>query len=371
VRSPPADGVRQVVTPCPWRVTQQRPQGPPLVVRCDGNGDPLVVAGTRVDALGGGLRTPVPVTTEQRPTRAVLDHLFRGGIEHRLDHGRLHQDAAAALIALDQRKHGGNDRVHPGQGVAGPSHQHRRAVGEPRQPGHAGQALHGLGEARPIPPRAVETEGRHPHHDELVVQRVDATPAEAELLHDPRREVLHQDIGGLQEALEHLGPSGRDRSKVTPRFPALAAWKIGLHSHQRSWVGGRVLAKRMLSGLVTDSTLMTSAPRQARAAVATGPAHQAVQSTTRTSARGSRQPSAAASPRSGSAARPARVAATRPRGPVDRAAVLTEIGAGFERLAATPLRSDREHGVGGIDPRDSVRRHRGPRTARTRSWSTR
>ena len=45
-------------------------------------------------------------------------------------------------------------------------------------------------------------------------------------------------------------PSGRDRSNVTPRFPALAAWKIGLHSHQRSCVGGRVLAKRMLSGLV-------------------------------------------------------------------------------------------------------------------------
>ena len=85
-------------------------------------------------------------------------------------------------------------------------------------------------------------------------------------------------------------PSGRDRSMVTPRLPALAAWKIGPHSHHWSSVGRRVLAKRMLSGLLTDSTLMTSAPRAARAAVATGPAHQAVQSTTRISARGSRQP---------------------------------------------------------------------------------
>ena len=86
-------------------------------------------------------------------------------------------------------------------------------------------------------------------------------------------------------------PSGRERSKVTPRFPMFAAWKIGLHSHQRSSDDGRVLAKRMLSGRVSDSTLMTSAPSAARAAVVTGPAHQAVQSTMRTPSRGSRQPS--------------------------------------------------------------------------------
>ena len=70
-----------------------------------------------------------------------------------------------------------------------------------------------------------------------------------------------------------------------PRFELFAPWNRGPHSHHWSSVGGRVLVYRMRSGRETDSTLMTSAPRQASAWVAAGPAHQAVQSRIRTPSR--------------------------------------------------------------------------------------
>ncbi len=162
-------------------------------------------------------------------------------------------------------------------------------------------------------------------------------------------------------------PSGRERSKVTPRLPMFAAWKMGLHSHQRSWDGGRVLAKRMLSGRVNDSTLITSAPSAARAAVVTGPAHQAVQSTMRTPARGSRQPSC----------RPLvpcrfrrrwRYPSEVPSRSIRRADRDPEL----RRTASAPRsRHDRERGVGGTVRRDLARRRCGRRTVRTPSSSTR
>ena len=97
VRTVPAGGVRQLVAARPRGVTQQRPERPPLVVTRDGDGDPPVLAGTGVDPLGGGLRTPIAVATEQRPSGAELDHLLCGGVEHRLDHGGFDQRAPAAV----------------------------------------------------------------------------------------------------------------------------------------------------------------------------------------------------------------------------------------------------------------------------------
>src|SRR5215471_4043261 len=71
------------------------------------------------------------------------------------------------------------------------------------------------------------------------------------------------------------------------RLPALLLWNSGLHSHHSSVVGRCVDAYRIRSGRVIDSTLITSAPRPASAAAADGPAHHAVQSTTRVPLNGS------------------------------------------------------------------------------------
>ena len=190
-----------------------------MLVRCDGHGDPLVITGTRVDTLRGGVRTAISVTTEQGPTRGVLHHLFRSRVEDRLDHGRFHQPSAAAPIPRDEGQHGGKRRVHAGQRVTGSPHEYRRAFGVSRQPRHAGQTFHRLCESRSIPPRAVETEGRHTDHDELVVERMDSIPVEAKLLHDPRGEILHQDVGSPQQTLQHLCPFRARKIKGDAAFP--------------------------------------------------------------------------------------------------------------------------------------------------------
>src|SRR5947209_114721 len=80
------------------------------------------------------------------------------------------------------------------------------------------------------------------------------------------------------------------RSRVTPRFPTFTEWNSGPHSHQGPSPGRLVLVKRMRSGRAADSILITSAPRQARAWLAAGPAHHAVQSRMRTPASGRSHP---------------------------------------------------------------------------------
>src|SRR5947208_2488278 len=100
-------------------------------------------------------------------------------------------------------------------------------------------------------------------------------------------------------------PAGVARSTVTARLLPLAPWNSGLHSHHASCFGDFVLEKRMRSGRVTDSTLITSAPRHARTYVIDGPAHHAVRSSTRTPASGNRSLGGSAS---------------RPRGPHPTAA---------------------------------------------------
>ena len=85
-------------------------------------------------------------------------------------------------LERDQRAH---DRVHAAVRVARAALDARLVVdvaGEPRQPG---DLLHGLREAGPVAPRAVEAERGHAHHHRPRVGRVHDVPTEIELLDAP------------------------------------------------------------------------------------------------------------------------------------------------------------------------------------------
>ena len=180
----------------------------------------------------GGGHGPGSVPAQHHALTRILDHLLCRRVEHGLDHGRLDQPPPRRGPAPRAASTVAKAACIPASGSQAPLTRDGRTVGEPGQPGHAGERFHRLGETRAVSPRAVEAEGRHPDHDEVRVEGVDAVPAEAELLHDPRGEILDQDIGRPNETFEHLASrSGRVRSKVTPRLPMFAAWKSGLHSH--------------------------------------------------------------------------------------------------------------------------------------------
>ncbi len=80
--------------------------------------------------------------------------------------------------------------------------------------------------------------------------------------------------------------SGVLSSRVRSRLPPLQDRKTGPHSHHCSQVAGRPPGKPMPSGRRRPSTLITSPPSEARVCVATGPAQNAVKSTTRRPASG-------------------------------------------------------------------------------------
>ncbi len=66
----------------------------------------------------------------------------------------------------------------------------------------------------------------------------------------------------------------------------LEPWNIGHHSHHCGSLIGRVVLQRMPSGCFVDSTWITSAPRMAHAWPMSGPAQNAVRSSTRIPASG-------------------------------------------------------------------------------------
>ena len=112
------------------------------------------------------LRLPIPA--ELVAVRRELDHLFRRHIEGGVDHDRLTQLAPARRdrgrrSPPAQRRR----RASPAMASQGP----RGLVGGPSaiagQVGQPGQLFHRLGQAHPLPPRAPQPEGRHPHEHGL------------------------------------------------------------------------------------------------------------------------------------------------------------------------------------------------------------
>jgi hypothetical protein len=72
-----------------------------------------------------------------------------------------------------------------------------RVAGHPRQPRGV---LDHEGEGRVVPPRAVEPEAGHAHHDGVGSDGAHGVGVEPELVQDPRRVVLDDDVAGRNQA---------------------------------------------------------------------------------------------------------------------------------------------------------------------------
>ena len=119
-RSSAAARVRQDGIQRPLRPAERPAQPGPLLVVRDGDGDPtvetaeLIDVGGPVDVLRCGRRSPIAGPLQQRPVSGVLDDLFRGDIERRVDHRGFDQYALSGAAAGLQRQQQRVDaRAHP------------------------------------------------------------------------------------------------------------------------------------------------------------------------------------------------------------------------------------------------------------------
>ena len=171
-----------------------------------------------------GLRLPSRSTA--CAVRGPLDDRLGRDVERGLEHGRLDQRADAGAVAQLEGDERADHRVHAAVRVARTALDAGLVVdvtGEPGQPGHL---LHGLREAGPVAPRAVEAERGHAHQHRARVGRVDDVPTETELLEHPRREVLDHDVALLRSgAGRGRDPRARARSRVRSRLLVFEVWK--------------------------------------------------------------------------------------------------------------------------------------------------
>ena len=139
-----------------------------------------------------------------------FDDALGGDVEGGFDRRDLDQRTPTRPRPLVQGQQQGDDGVHAGEGIAQATRDDRRARRPAGHPGHPGDLLHGLSEADPVPPGAAQAEGGHPHHDRTGVGGGDRVPVQPELLDDPRRVVLDDDVGAGDQPFDHgdaLGPS--------------------------------------------------------------------------------------------------------------------------------------------------------------------
>ena len=110
----------------------QRGQCRPRVVAEHRKRDPIVVDPAPVDALRAGARAAVSVAVQLDPLLRVFQHDLGGDVQCRLHHRRfdLHPGAGAVpdLARRDRRER----RMQARQGIADPTRNQRRAVGEAR-----------------------------------------------------------------------------------------------------------------------------------------------------------------------------------------------------------------------------------------------
>ena len=157
----------------PLRVPQGSPERPPLVVGGDGDRDPRVVATVfvwprgLVEVLWRPARAAVAFAHQEGAVRGVLDHLLGGDVECGVHHGDFDKAALAALPAVLQREQEAEERVQARVGIPDGVRLEREQIGMSRQPRESRRVLDHEGEGRLVAPRAVQSEARHPHHDEV------------------------------------------------------------------------------------------------------------------------------------------------------------------------------------------------------------
>jgi hypothetical protein len=176
------------------RVAHHSARSAPVIDR-----DPRVVAQHGVHAVGAA-----PV--EQLAVDRVADDLVGGHGTRHLDQRHFDQLALAGAVAVLER---GDDRER-GMGadhrVDRPTRDDRRAALVPGHPRHAGDLLHRLRESRPVAPRSGQAERGHAHHHRVGADAAYDVVVETELLEHSGREVLHDDVGGLDQSPGERAP---------------------------------------------------------------------------------------------------------------------------------------------------------------------
>ena len=195
----------------------------PLVVTGDGNGDPLIFAGAWIDPLGGRLRTAVPVRDGAASRSSRTRRLVPPRCSARTRpwpprpicpgprRSRSIRASMRAMTACIPARGSQAPRTKTGGPSANPVNQdmpvrHSMVWAKPVRSRH--------GPSRPNAGIRTMTSWWFSSSTRMQV--------DPELLHHPWREIFHQDIGGLEEALEHLGPlwfsTDRTSRRVFPRW---------------------------------------------------------------------------------------------------------------------------------------------------------
>ena len=120
--------------------------------------------------------------------------------------------------AVLQREQQADERVQPGVRVADAVRLDGLLVGMPGQPGEPGRVLDDEGERRVVPPRPVEPEAGHAHHDEVGRDRPHGVEVEADLVEHPRRVVLDDDVARGDELAQQLHARARSARSIVRLF---------------------------------------------------------------------------------------------------------------------------------------------------------
>ena len=94
-----------------------------------------------------------------------------------------------------------NDRMHTAHRIAHPA-DYQWEIFIARQPGQPTRLFNRHREPGTIPPRTVEPERGHTHHDDLGIDLAHRFPAEAKVFHHPRREVFDHDVRFFNQLLQ-------------------------------------------------------------------------------------------------------------------------------------------------------------------------
>jgi len=105
----------------PWRIIEGAPQGLPLVVRLDGDRQPILPAGAGVKTLRRGIRRMVAVPLEHGSVRRVLERDLDRGAQGPFDHRDLEVMTAPGDVTFGEADDQGECCMHSGVGVAGPA----------------------------------------------------------------------------------------------------------------------------------------------------------------------------------------------------------------------------------------------------------
>ena len=173
--------------------------------------------------------------------------------------------------------------MHAGQWIARSARNPRLIVEVARHPGHPGELLHRLGEARIVAPRAREPERRHAHHQRVRIQLLHPLPAQPEVLEHARREVLDDRVALDDELLDQLAPLRLGEVEGDVELVAVHVQEVRARLPPLVVVGGHHAAEHAQAVGTSRRFDVDDLGTEVSPACAseTGPAHQAVMSRTR------------------------------------------------------------------------------------------